>query len=107
MNDERGAERLLERLTSVRFAAGRIIVIVCDGIGVDERASLLDERVVSHDNGLAMPAFVAVASRPEDYRAIFTSAVLGHAAHVGIQVGRLLHGPSVEARPVRAGIAAA
>lgn len=106
MNDERGAERLLERLTSVRFADGRIVVIVCDGIGVDERSSLLDERVVSHVNGLAMPAFIAVA-RPEDYRTTFTSAVVGHAAHVGIQVGRLLRSRPVEAQPVRVDIAAA
>jgi hypothetical protein len=104
MNDERGAERLLERLTSVRFAPGRIVVIVCDATGVDERASLLDERVAAHVNGLAMPSFIAVARRPEDYQAVFASAIVGHAAHVGKQVDRLLHGRSVAARPVCADI---
>jgi len=59
MSDDRGAGRLLDRLSSVRFAGGRIVVIVCDGVGVDERASLLDERVVAHVNGLGMPAFLA------------------------------------------------
>ena len=106
MSDDRGAGRLLDRLSSVRFAGGRIVVIVCDGVGVDERASLLDERVVAHVNGLGMPAFLAVGSRPEDYRAIFTTAVVGHAAHIGKQVGSLLHGDVAGARPGRTSIAA-